>query len=142
MTRHQIQELLSSAGSVRSACDLDLLIFLWRHPRSILTTDRLARLTGTTAAQIGSALDLFLERGLLERALHPSHSARLFVLQLQGPSGEATRRLLRLASDADGRREVLRALDTEAGRPEEGTQRVPQTLRVLRARQVRSKGAR
>ena len=134
MTRHDIQELLSSAGSVRNACDLDLLIFLWRHPRSILTTDRLARLTGSTAAQIGSALDFFLERGLLERDLHPSHSARLFVLRLEGANGEATRRLLRLASSAEGRREVLGTLAGEAGPPEEGTQRAARTLRVLRSR--------
>jgi len=111
-----LQALLRRAG-VRSACDLDLLVFLWRHPRALLTSDRLAQMLGRTASQVGSSLDVLLERGWLARSQNPTGTARLYLLLLEGPSGEAARRLIVEASDPVGRRAVLRALDGHAGEP-------------------------
>ena len=112
-----LQALLRRAGAVRSACDLDLLVFLWRHPRALLTSDRLAQMLGRTVSQVASSLDVLLERGWLARSQNPTGTARLYLLLLEGPSGEAARRLIVEASDPVGRRAVLRALDGHAGEP-------------------------
>ena len=40
----EVQRLLSRAPIIRSACDLDLLVFFHRHPRVLLTSEQLAAL--------------------------------------------------------------------------------------------------
>ena len=113
-----VQTLLRQASSVRNACDLDLLAFLWRHPRALLTSDRLAYVLGYSAHQISSSLDAFIELGFLERSRNPTRATRLYCLVLDGPAGEATCRLLEVAADPEGRRAVLRALDGHGPRSE------------------------
>ena len=126
-----IHHLLQQAGVVRNACDLDLLVFLWRHPRALMTSDRIAQTLGYTPVQIGSALDRLIEEGLLERAQNPSRAARLYLLVLEGESGEATARLLSLARDPEVRRALLRALDGHGPQPEDTIARGRGSLRIV-----------
>ena len=38
--------LLARVPVIRTACDLDLIVFLYRHPRMLLTSERLAEFLG------------------------------------------------------------------------------------------------
>ena len=106
--------LLARAPVVRHACDLDLLVFLHRHPRSFLTSEMVAAFVGYEIKEVAKSLDAFIEAGLLERTQNPKHAARMYLLLLDGPSGAGFKALVELASTREGRRNIVRAL--EAGR--------------------------
>src|SRR5690242_17507918 len=73
----EIRRLLEQAGMIQSPCDLDLLVYLHRHPRTLLTSEQLAGFVGYSLKDIAKALDTFLEAGLLERTAQKStHAAR------------------------------------------------------------------
>ena len=120
------KRLLASAPFIRNACDLDLIIFLHRHPRALLTSEELAGFLGHNLKDIAKALDSFIEAGLLERMTQQAlHAARMFVLLLDGPQGGGIRPLLELGSTREGRAGILEALkapesrtDQPDGRPE------------------------
>src|SRR5262249_8437404 len=80
MTRRRFEHLLSSIGALRHPCDLDLLLFFHRHPRALLTSERLGAYVGYDLNQLGRSLDLLTEAGLLERSQNPTHPARMYVL--------------------------------------------------------------
>jgi hypothetical protein len=63
----EIVRLLARTAMVRDACDLDLLLFFHRHPRSLLTSDELAAFVGYDIKQIAESLEAFIEAGLLGR---------------------------------------------------------------------------
>jgi DNA-binding MarR family transcriptional regulator len=108
----EIRRLLEQAGMIQSPYDLDLLVFLHRHPRTLLTSEQLAGFVGYPLKDIAKALDTFLEAGLLERTAQKStHAARMFLLLLDGPQGGGVKRLLELASTRQGRQKILEALD-------------------------------
>ena len=108
----EIRRLLAIAKVIQSPCDLDLLVFLHRHPRTLLTTEQLARLVGYDLRSIGKALDAFLESGMLRRVAQESpHAARLFHLVFDGLPGGGVRTLLKVASTRLGRRKILKALN-------------------------------
>jgi hypothetical protein len=112
MTRRRYQHLLDRIGVLRHPCDLDLLLFLHRHPRSILTSERLAAYVGYDLSQVGRSLDLLTEAGLLERSQNPTHAARLYVLKT--PDVGWLTSLLNIASTRDGRRSLMQALQEAA----------------------------
>jgi hypothetical protein len=108
----EIRRLLEQAGMIQSPCDLDLLVYLHRHPRTLLTSEQLAGFVGYSLKDIAKALDTFLEAGLLERTAQKStHAARMFLLLLDGPQGGGVKRLLELASTRQGRQKILEAID-------------------------------
>ena len=111
-TRDQedIKRLLACAPVIRSACELDLLVFLYRHARVLLTTQQLAVLVGHEEKQVASALNVFISTGLLERTQNPMHSADMYLLSLDGPQGGGIKALLERASTRQGRRELLKHL--------------------------------
>lgn len=125
----EIESLLAGGAIVRNACDLDLLIFLWRHPRTLLTSEQVATLVGYPMKEAAESLELFIGSGLLDRTQHALHAARMYVLKLDGPRGSRLKRLLDLASTREGRCRILEALRPEPS----SSQPVPQDkVRVLR----------
>jgi DNA-binding MarR family transcriptional regulator len=120
--------LLAQAGVIYSACDLDLLVFLHRHPRTLLTSEQLAALAGYTMNEVAKSLDVFIEAGLLERIQSPTHAARMLVLN--GPAGGELQALLKLASTRQGRRNLLEILQGGRAHTEPGAQ---QQLRLARS---------
>ncbi|MBV9497900.1 MAG: hypothetical protein JO138_00860 [Acidobacteriaceae bacterium] len=117
------KRLLADAPVIREACDLDLLVFLHRHPRTMLTSENLAAFVGYDMRQIGKALDAFVDAGILERIQSSTHAARMYLLSLQGPRGGGLKAVLELGSTREGRRKLLKVLDgrdpqtkSEAGR--------------------------
>ena len=116
------KQLLARAPFIRNACDLDLILFLHRHPRTLLTSEQLAGFVGYNLKDIAKALDSFIDVGLLERTTQQSlHAARMFTLLLDGPHGGGLRPLLDLAFTREGREailEALRAPESRTGQPD------------------------
>lgn len=106
----EIKQLLADAPIIRSACELDLLVFFHRHPRALLTSEQVAAFLGYDMRKIAKAIEAFVEEGVLERTQNPAHAARLYVLVLDGPQGGGLTSLLSLASTRGGRQEILALL--------------------------------
>ena len=120
----EVKRLLARVSVIEDACHLDLLLFLYRHPRALLTSAQLAGFVGYNLKDIAKALDAFIEAGLLERTAQQStHAARMFFL-LDAPNGDDVRALFELASTRSGRQSILEALN--AG-PPLGSGRAPGT---------------
>ena len=115
----QIKRLLFRAPVIQSACDLDLMVFLHRHPRTLLTSEQVSALVGYNLRDIAKSIDAFIEVGLLERTAQGSmHAARMFVLLLDGPQGGGISALLELSSTRKGRQRILEALNTRGSPPD------------------------
>lgn len=115
----EIKRLLARAPIVQNACDLDLLVFLHRHPRTLLTSEQLAGFVGYSLKEIARALDAFIEAGLLARTAQQSlHAARMFLLQLDGPQGRDVRALAELGSTRTGRQLILAVLNGQGAQPD------------------------
>jgi hypothetical protein len=121
MRRRRFEHLLGTIGVLRHPCDLDLLLFFHRHPRAILTSERLAAYVGYDLNQVGRSLDLLADAGLLERSQNPTHAARMYVLKT--PETGWLGSLLDIASTREGRRDLIEAMH-EAGLAE-GAERDP-----------------
>lgn len=108
----EMKQLLARAAVIQNACDLDLLVFLNRHPRMLLTSEQLAGFVGYPLQDIAKGLDMFIEAGLLGRTAQQSgHAARLFLLLLDGPQGRDVRALLKLALTRQGRQAIFGVLN-------------------------------
>jgi hypothetical protein len=106
----EIAGLLAGNPVVADACDLDLLVFLYRHPRTLLTNEQLAAFVGYDMKQIARAIDAFIGAGLLERTQNTMHAARMYLLLLEGPQTGGLKTLLEMASTRQGRRDILQIL--------------------------------
>lgn len=106
----EIKRLLARTPIIRSACDLDLLVFFHRHPRALLTSEQLAAFLGYEMKKIAKAIETFVEGGVLERTQNPAHAARLYVLVLNDPHDGGLRAILELASTRPGRQQILALL--------------------------------
>ena len=106
----RIQRLLASATVIASACELDLLVFLTRHPLTLLTNEQLAAFVGYDTKRIAKSVEAFIEAGLLERTQNTTHAARMYVLLLDGPRTGEIQALVDLASTRQGRGAVLQVL--------------------------------
>ena len=114
----ETKRLLARVGVVQNPCSLDLLVFLHRHPRTLLTSEHLAEFVGYPLKEIAKALDTFIESGLLGRTVqHSGHAARMFQLLLQSPHGGDVKRLLDQASTRPGRQAILEALNGPTSSP-------------------------
>jgi hypothetical protein len=121
--QQDIQGLVARVPFVRRACELDLLVFFYRHPRSILTNEQLSALVGYDTQEIAKSIDRFIEAGLLERAQNPMHAARMYLLLLDGQYMGPLKAFLDLACTHQGRRDILQLLipgrsDPSAGQAE------------------------
>lgn len=112
----EIKSLLTRALVIRNACELDLLVFLHRHPRSLLTNEQLAAFVGYDMKLVAKAIEGFIEAELLARTQNPKHAARMYLLLLQGPKGGGLKSLLAIASTRPGRQAILEQLDSGRSR--------------------------
>jgi hypothetical protein len=128
----EIRQLLKQSGVIQSPCDLDLLVFLHRHPRTFLTSEQLAGFVGYPLKDIAKALDTFIEAELLGRTAQQStHAARMFLLLLDGPQGGGVEAILEFASTRQGRQAILEALNGNGSgsKQQPGT---PPSLKLLK----------
>ena len=102
--------MLERVRGVRHPCDLDLLLFFYRHPRTLLTGERLVSYLGYDREQVARSLDGLIEVGLLTRSQNPSHTARLYILELDSLPGGLLSSFLKRAATRKGRQEAMRLL--------------------------------
>jgi len=114
MTSRQIRQILQRSKTLHHPCDVDLLLFFYRHPRSLLTSDQLATLVGYSVSQIAKALDAFIAAGIIERSQNPTHQARMYRLVEGTPDGWVSS-IVKVASTRHGRYDVMRALKNTRG---------------------------
>ena len=112
----RIERLIQTSG-LRDACELDLLLFFSRHPRVVLSSERLAVYVGYKLPQIARALDLLLGAGLLKRTLNQGAPGRMYVLDVDH-AVEWLEPLRRVCATPEGRH-ALKAL-LKQGRPPTG----------------------
>jgi len=125
MDTQDLGSLLERIGAIREACDLDLLLFLYRHPRALLTSDQLVAYLGYDRERIEDSIEGLIEAGLLTtRSQNPARAARLYVLALDGVPGELLSSLARIAATREGRQDAMRRL----GFPPDRAQSPPSAL--------------
>lgn len=108
----EIRRLLARTPLIRNSGDLDLLVFFYRHPRTLLTSEQIAAFVGRDMKVVAEALDTFIAAGFVERLHNPTHAARMYLLVVHGPEGKGLKRLLELASTRQGRQEILAILNS------------------------------
>ena len=113
MAAKDLRSLLDRIGSIRHACDLDLLLFFYRHPCALLTSELIVAYLGYEHEQVAKSLEGLIEAGLVTRSMNPAHAARLYTLQLGGASGSLLSSLLMIASTRQGRLDVKQLLESE-----------------------------
>ena len=102
--------MLGRIRGVRHACDLDLLLFFYRHPNALLTGERLVSYLGHDREQVAKSLDGLIEAGLVTRSQNPSHTARLYLLDLGALPGGLLPSFLKVVATRQGRQEAMRLL--------------------------------
>lgn len=110
MTPKRVGDLLDRIGCLRNPCDLDLLLFFYRHPRAFLIGERLAEYAGYDLAQVEQSLEALITAGLLRRTPDSTPPARLYVLSQGSTRGGWLSSLLRIAVTREGRLAVIQAL--------------------------------
>jgi DNA-binding MarR family transcriptional regulator len=134
-----IDRLLDRVGILRDPCDLDLLLFFSRHPRTLIATDDLAQFVGYDVQRIARALDALIAGGVVHRSQDDNHAARMYVLDATGPAGGSVLALLSVAATREGRAAVIAGLQARraagpTGRGAMVTERsAPRRLRVAHA---------
>jgi hypothetical protein len=99
----EVESCLRTLG-IDSLCQWDVLVFLYRHPTSLVGAEHIGHLLGYAASPVVAALDLLKYRGLVERS-RVSRNVRLyqFTADSEPPRGKAFERLLALTSHPAGR---------------------------------------
>jgi hypothetical protein len=115
LNREDARQLLDQIGVLKHACDVDLLVFFARHPRTLLTSEQLAAWLGYDLKQIAESLEMLLEAGLLTRTQNPTHAARMYIFAV-GKSYDWIPPLLELASTRAGRLAVREELSRRASK--------------------------
>ena len=110
MREEDARRLIDRIGVLNNACDLDLLIFFARHPRSLLASESLANFLGYDLKEIADSLETLLAAGLLTRTQTPAHAARLYVFAPEATNGDWFPSLVALASTREGRLAFRQAL--------------------------------
>lgn len=122
--QEEIERVVAQIAVIRDGCDLDLLVFLYRHPRTLLTSEQIAAFVGRDMNLVAGALDSLITAGLVERVHNPTHAARLYVLAVHGPEDKGLKRLLELATTREGRHEILAALNSGSSHTQEKAKRL------------------
>ena len=110
METPDLLSMLSRIAVIRQACDLDLLLFFYRHSRALLTSERIAACLGYDRDQIAKSLDRLTESRLLTCSQNSSHAARLYVLERGAVPAGLLSSFLQIAAMRQGRQEVLQLL--------------------------------
>jgi DNA-binding MarR family transcriptional regulator len=105
-----VSRLLQEFDVLRHASDLDLLVFLARHPRALLTSEQMVRFLGYGPKDVAASLERLLDAGLLTRTPNSRHAARMYVLAAMPPGADWLPSLLRLATQRSGRLALMRAI--------------------------------
>lgn len=110
MKADDARKLIEDVAVVRHPCHLDLLVFLARHARSLVSSDQLARLLGYARKDMVESLDALLDAGLIKRLQIGTGPARLYVFAADRLDGGSVAQLVSVASTRVGRLALLEIL--------------------------------
>jgi hypothetical protein len=110
MKSDHAQRLLDRIGVLQHPCDLDLLIFLARHPRTLLASEQLAVLLGYEFKQLAASLDLLVGAGCVTRTPNQTGAAHMYLFDAGAPCHEWLPDLLQVTSTREGRLALLGVL--------------------------------
>ena len=122
--------LLERLPALKRPCDLDLLVFFAQHPRTLMSSEQLARLLGYPIKEIARSLDALIAADFLTRTQNPVRPARMYVFATGGANGGSLSAVVACASTREGRLALRRALipsrqDARTSQPEDlGTGRM------------------
>lgn len=117
MNTQDLRSMLDRIRGIGDACDLDLLLFFYRHPCALLTSEQLIAYLGYERERVAKSLDGLIEAGLLTQSQNPSHPARLYVLEPHGLPDGLLSSFLKIAATHEGRQRVKRMLRSEPNSP-------------------------
>ena len=112
MDTPDLQSMLSRMAAVRHSCDLDLLLFFYRHPRALLTSEHIVAGVGYDRDQVAKSLDRLIYARLLTCSQVASRAARLYVLQWGAVPGGLMSNFLEIAKTRKGRQDLMQLLRT------------------------------
>ncbi|MEO8156395.1 MAG: hypothetical protein ABI648_01270 [Betaproteobacteria bacterium] len=124
MDAHELQSMLSRMTAVRHTCDLDLLLFFHRHPRALLTSERIADWLGYERDKVAQSLDQLIDARLLTSLQNAARPARMYVLQWGAVPDGLMSQFMKIAATRQGRQDLMRLLRTagtdraDVGRPQ------------------------
>lgn len=126
-----LRSTLDRIRGIRHACDLDLLLFFFRHPCALLTGEDLVACLGYDREQVAKSLDGLIEAGLVTRSQNPSNTARMYTLELDGSPSGLLSSLLKVTATRQGRQAAMRLLESGTGRaPKAIRRRAPALTKV------------
>jgi hypothetical protein len=116
VTRQVINELLDRVRFVQDQCDLDLLIFCFRHPHALLSSEHLAAAVGHDPKQVDASLDKLIHGSVLERTQNPRVAARMHAFRAAPDEQGQLASLLQMASSREGRLAIIKVLENRMSR--------------------------
>jgi hypothetical protein len=108
VAQETVLHLLDRVSPLRSQCDLDVLVYLYRHSDALLSGERIAAAVGCGLKQVAGSLDSFVFAGLLTRTR--SRTEGVYVFTVSRPPEPPLASLLEMASSRPGRLRILQAL--------------------------------
>lgn len=115
MATQDLRTMLDRIRGIRHACDLDLLLFFYRHPRALLTGEQIVAYLGQDRERVAKSIEGLIDAGLVTRSQNPSRAARLYVLEMDAVPGGELAAFLEIAATRPGRMEIMRLLDAGPG---------------------------
>ena len=110
----QARTLLSRIpAAIQHSCDLDLLVFFAKHPRTLMPSEDIARLLGYELKDVAKSLEVLLEAGLLTRTQNTTRARRLYVFETGGTNSAWLPAFVEFACTRQGRMDLRRALTQE-----------------------------
>ena len=121
-TDAEVEGWLKTLG-IESLCQWDVLVFLYRHPISLVGAEYLACLLGYASGPVVAAMDVLESLRLVDRSW-VSQGVRLYRLTVRAdPQGrDASARLFALANSRAGRVVLSKKLRAGDATPLEGLQ--------------------
>jgi len=110
MATPDLRSMLERIRGIRNACDLDLLLFFYRHRCALLTGEQLVAYLGYDREQLAGSLEGLIEAGLVTRSQNPSHTARLYDLDLGSVPDGLLPSFLKIVATRAGRQQAMRLL--------------------------------
>jgi len=123
--------LLTRIPALQRPCDLDLLVFFAKHPRTLLTSERLARLLGYQLKEIAQSLDVLLGAGFLTRTQDLARRARMYVFAPGVANDESLPAIVEFASTREGRLALRRAVTHSRAGRSDGDDQEPRSDKKL-----------
>ena len=117
------EDVLARLPYLRHRCDLDLLVFFHRHPRVLLTSERLVAVLGYDCKQIAGSLETLIAAKVVTRTQHQTTGARMYVFEALANDNDSLAPLLRTAYARAGRLAIIRALESRQVKEPDGASR-------------------